>query len=284
MIRTFVKEIYQIWVTERPTQLAAALAYYGMFSIAPVIFIAFTIAGIFIDNLALAGRVSSQLSQFLGPEVAQSLQRMIASISVNPSDSSGGWSWILAAISFLSLFWAASGIFTQIHFALNKLWGVANAPKGKKFGMARQRMLSFSMVILLGLLLVIVSVINILIAWIDSVFDLPNDYGFLGYLTFISLTAITFALIYKYIPNVQLHWRDIWLGAIIAAVLETIGILVIGLLLQFGAFSSASAAAGSFVILLLIMYYLAQIFLLGAVINRVFASRYGSRASSPVNG
>jgi membrane protein len=203
---------------------------------------------------------------------------MIASISLNPSDSAERWSWIAVVISFLALFWAASGIFTQIYFALNKLWGVPNAPKGKPLGMARQRLLSFSMVILLGLLLVIVSVINILISWADTIFDLPTDYAAVGFLTFIGLTAFTFALIYKYIPNVNLHWRDVWLGAFVAAILETIGILVIGLFIQFGAFSSAAAAAGSFAILLVIMYYMAQIFLLGAVITRVFTTKYGSQS------
>lgn len=284
MILNFAKDIYQIWLTERPTQLAAALAYYGMFSIAPVIFIAFTVAGVFIDNLALAEQVSTQLTQILGDEVVQALQNMIATISVNLPDSTASWSWMATLVSFLALFWAASGLFTQIHFALNKLWRVQNAPKSKPQGMFRQRLLSFSMVILLGLLLVLVAVVNILISWADSIFDLPTDYAAVGYLTLISLTALTFALIYKYIPNVKLRWRDVWLGAFIAAFLETIGILLIGLFLQLGAFGSASAAAGSFAILLVIMYYLAQIFLLGAVITRVFTLKYGSQSLSPENG
>jgi membrane protein len=284
MILAFAKDIYQIWITERPTQLAAALAYYGIFSIAPVIFIAFTIAGIFIDNLALADQVSTQLNQVLGSEVVQALQQMIATTSVSLPDSYAGWSWLPSLISFLALFWAASGLFTQIHFALNKLWQVPNAPKSKPHGMFRQRLLSFSMVILLGLLLVLVSFVNILISWADSIFDLPTDYAAVGYLAFIGLTALTFGLIYKYIPNVNLRWRDVWLGAFIAALLETIGVLLIGLFLQFGAFGSASAAAGSFAILLVIMYYMAQIFLFGVVITRVFTLKYGSQSHSPENG
>lgn len=283
-ILNFVKEIYKIWVKERPTQLAAALAYYGMFAIAPVIFIAFTIAGIFIDNLALAEQVSTRLAQVLSPELVQALQKMIASISVARSNSTERWSWIPALISFLALFWAASGLFTQIHFALNKLWQVPNTPIRKPFGMVRQRLLSFSMVILLGLLLVLVSFINILISWAGSIFDFPADFAVIGYLTFICLTAGTFALIYKYIPSVSLSWRDVWLGSFVAALLETIGILVIGLLLQFGIFGSASAAAGTFAILLVIMYYMAQIFLLGFIISRVFASTYGSRSEMREEG
>ena len=280
MILGFLKEVYQIWINERPTQLAAALAYYGMFSIAPVIFIAFTVAGIFIDNLALAERVSTQLEQILGPEVVLAIQNLLTNISVNLPDSIARWSWLSSVISFLALLWAASGLFTQIHFALNTLLRVPPAAKGKSRRMIRQRLLSFTAVILLGLLLVLVFIANIFVTWIDSVFDVPNDYAVIGYLTFISLAAISFALIYKYIPDVKLRWRDVWLGAVVAALLETIGILVLGLFLQIGAFNSASAAAGSFVVLLMVMYYLAQIFLLGVVITRVFTSRYGSQPPS----
>src|SRR3990172_5885613 len=253
MILGFLKEVYQIWINERPTQLAAALAYYGMFSIAPVIFIAFTVAGIFIDNLALAERVSTQLEQILGPEVVLAIQNLLTNISVNLPDSIARWSWLSSVISFLVLLWAASGLFTQIHFALNTLLRVPPAAKGESRRMIRQRLLSFSAVILLGLLLVLVFIANIFVTWIDSVFDVPNDYAVIGYLTFISLAAISFALIYKYILDVKLRWRDVWLGAVVAALLETIGILVLGLFLQIGAFNSASAAAGSFVVLLMVI-------------------------------
>jgi len=119
--------------------------------------------------------------------------------------------------------------------------------------------------------------VNGLLSWIDSILNVPTDYSLIVILTFIGLTALCFATIYKLFPDVQLRWRDVWLGAGIAALLETIGFLLIGFLIQFGILTSASAAAGSVAVLLMISYYMAQIFLLGAVITRVFTSTYGSQ-------
>jgi len=272
MIIDFLKKVYQIWVDERPVQLAAALAYYAMFSLAPVIFIAFTIAGILIDNIALTERVSATLEQILGPEMVQAIQSMLANISIDLPDQIEQYTWLSSLIGFLALLWAASGLFNQIHFALNRLWQVPVTTKSKTLGMFKYRLLSFSIVILLGLLLVIMSLVNGLISWIGSIIDVPTDYSLIIFLAFVSLTTLCFALIYKLFPDVPLRWRDVWLGAGIAAFLETIGYLLIGLLIQFGILSSASAAAGSVAVLLMIAYYMAQIFLLGAVITRVYSS------------
>lgn len=272
MILRFVKEIYQIWITERPTQLAAALAYYAMFSIAPVIFITFRVAGAIIDNVSLTEQVFARLEQILGSEMALVIQDMVANISIDLPDRIAQYTWLSSIIGFLALLWAASGLFNQIHFALNRLWKVPVISKSKSGGMLRYRLLSFSIVILLGLLLVIISIVNGLLSWIDSIFDVPTDYSLIILLTFVGLTTLCFALIYKLFPDVQLRWRDVWLGAGVAALLETIGFLLIGFLIQFGIFTSASAAAGSVAMLLVITYYMAQIFLLGAVITRVTSS------------
>ena len=272
MILDFLKKVYQIWISERPTQLAAALAYYAMFSIAPVIFIAFSVAGALLKNIALTEEVYERLEQIMGPEMVQVIQDMVANASINLPDKIEQWSWLSSLIGFLALLWAASGLFNQIHFALNRLWQVPVASIGKSHRMLRQRLLSFSIVILLGLLLVIMAIVNGLLSWIDSIFDVPTDYSLIILLIFIGLTALCFALIYKLFPDVQLRWRDVWLGAGIAALLETIGFLLIGFLIQFGIFTSASAAAGSVAMLLIISYYMAQIFLLGTVITRVYTS------------
>ena len=284
MIIDFLKKVYQIWVDERPVQLAAALAYYAMFSLAPVIFIAFTIAGILIDNIALTEQVSATLEQILGPEMVQAIQSMLANISIDLPDQIEQYTWLSSLIGFLALLWAASGLFNQIHFALNRLWQVPVTTKSKTLGMFKYRLLSFSIVILLGLLLVIMSLVNGLISWIDSIIDVPTDYSLIVFLAFVSLTTLCFALIYKLFPDVPLRWRDVWLGAGIAAFLETIGYLLIGLLIQFGILTSASAAAGSIAVLLMIAYYMAQIFLLGAVITRVFTTTRGSQSPSHENG
>jgi membrane protein len=278
MIIDFLKKVYQIWVFERPMQLAAALAYYAMFSIAPVIFITFRVAGILIDNVALTERVFNKPEQILGPDMVQAILDMVANTTINLPDKLEQWTWLSSLIGFLALLWAASGLFNQIHFALNRLWQVPVMSKKQSRKMLRQRLLSFAIVILLGLLLVIMSIVNGLLSWIDSIIDVPTDYSLIVLLTFVGLTALCFALIYKLFPDVQLRWRDVWLGAGLAALLETIGFLLIGFLIQFGIFTSASAAAGSVAVLLIIAYYMAQIFLLGAVITRVAS---GGRAEQP---
>lgn len=280
MITDFLKKVYQIWISERPMQLAAALAYYAMFSLAPVIFITFSIAGIFIDNIALVERVTQRLEQIVGPEMVQVIQNMLTNVSIKLPDTLHQWTWLPSIIGFLALLWAASGLFTQIHFALNTLWRVPAPSINQSRGMIRQRLLSFSIVILLGLLLVIISIVNILLSWINSIINVPFDYSLIILLIFVSLTTLCFAIIYKLFPDVQLRWRDVWLGAGVAAVLETIGFFLIGFFLRLGVFSSAIATAGSIAVLLMISYYMAQIFLLGAVITRVYTNRSVEKTST----
>lgn len=269
MILDFLKQVYRIWIYERPKQLAAALAYFAMFSLAPVIFVAITIAGKFVDNLALMERLFDTLEKILGTEMVQVIQDMIANATVDLPDTIEKWAWISSVIGFIALLWAASSLFTQIHFALNTVWRVPPGPAKQPRRKLRYRLLSFSMVILLGLLLVVVSIVNVIINWIDSFIEFEFNYTLILVVLFAGMTTLCFAFIYKLFPDVQLRWRHVWLGASIAGLLETIGFLLIGLFIHLGILSSASAAAGSFALLLLIAYYMAQIFLLGAVIIRV---------------
>lgn len=279
-IVSFIKEIYQIWVAERPTQLAAALAYYGMFSLVPIILIAITVAGVFIDNTALAEETIVRIEQILGQEVFQAIQDMLASYAINLPEVITRWTWIASIVGFLSLLWVASGLFTQIHFAMNTLWGVPKTPKNFSQGIIKLRLLPSLIVIFLGVLLVIIAAMNFVIAWLDSVFDVPSNYAGIRYVLLIGITALTFAAIYKYIPNVKLRWRDVWLGAAVAALLETLGVLILGFVMQLGLFDSAAATVSSYLLLLVIMYYMAQIFLLGVIITRVYSSRNHSQLLS----
>mgnify|MGYP001137684779 CR=1 FL=1 len=129
----FVKELYRIWVAERPNQLAAALAYYGVFAFAPVIFIAFAVAGVFIDELAMTHQVFEQIGNVLGPEAAQLLQGTVETISQTTS----GGSLLTSLISFLALLLAASGLFFQLQYALNTIWKVPPPAKGETLVLIR---------------------------------------------------------------------------------------------------------------------------------------------------
>jgi len=150
MIIEFLKKFIRSGYLNGQCRLAAALAYYAMFSLAPVIFIAFTVAGMFINSVALTERVFTTLEQILGPEMVQAIQDMLANTSIDLPDQLEQWTWLSSVIGILALLWAASGLFNQIHFALNRLWQVPVASIDKSRRMLRIRLLSFSIVILLG--------------------------------------------------------------------------------------------------------------------------------------
>ena len=272
----FIKELYRIWVAERPSQLAAALAYYGVFAFAPVIFVAFAVAGVFIDNLAMSHQVFEQIGNVLGPEAAQLLQDNVETISQTTS----GGSPLISLISFLALLFAASGMFFQLQYALNTVWNVPPPAKGETLVLIRQRLFSFVMAIGVGLLLVLATLVNVLLVWLGSFMPIEPSVPISNLIAFMGLVTLSFALIYKVLPDVDIAWRDVWIGAAVTALLVTLGGLLVGLFVGNGRIGSALEAAGTFAVILIGIYYTAQIFLFGAVLTRVYASMFGSKAVS----
>ena len=280
-IRNFIKEIYQIWVSEKPNQLAAALAYFGTFSFAAVIYLAFLIAGIFINEAAAAERLYTRIEAVLGAETAAFIQDSVAAISA----ADEGGSWIISAISLISLLVAAMGLFLQLEYVLNRIWGVPLIQVGNRLAIIRQRMFAFIMVIALGLLVILVTVVNVAFAWLGSIVeDLFANSGLVSVLNILALLAVVVlanAFIYKVLPDVKLTWRDVWFGSIAATLLMALGGLMMGLYFKLGGIHSAFQAAGAFAVVLIAIYYFSQIFLFGAIITRVYAQRYGSKHESP---
>jgi len=275
----FFKEIYEIWISERPNQLAAALAYFGLFSFAPVIYIALTVAGVFIDQAAVLERFLNRLEAVLGPGVSEAVQGMLSTVTI----ATPGGSLIASLISFLFVLLAASSVFFQLQFALNTIWKVPISREGALLRTVRERLFSFLMVIGLGVLLVIVAVIALVLNWVSSLSILFGSLPSLTLVGFIALATLTFGVMYKLLPGIKIAWRDVWGGAAAAALLiATVGWLVIFLLENFDV-SSALEAAGSFIVLLTGFYYFAQIFLLGAILSRVYAHRYGSFHQQPAS-
>jgi len=280
-IRNFIKEIYQAWISEKPNQLAAALAYFGMFSFAAVIYIAYQIAGIFINEAAAAEQLYTRIEAVLGSEIATFIQDSVSAISA----TSEGGSWIISAVSLISLLLAAMGLFLQLKYVLNRIWGVPLIQVGNRLAIIRQRLFAFIMVIALGLLVILVTVVNVIFAWFGSIVeDLFANSGLVSVLNILALLAVVFlahAFAYKVLPDVKLAWRDVWSGSVAATLLMALGGLVIGLYFKFGGIRSAFEAAGAFAVLMIAIYYFAQIFLFGAIITRVYAQRYGSKRKSP---
>jgi membrane protein len=264
-ILEFVREIYQIWVAERPTQLAAALAYFGLFSFAPVIYIAIAVAGIFIDKSTLLNNFLASLSTVLGPGVSQAVAEMLNKVSAPTSTGS----ILLSLVSFILLMLTASGVFFQLQYALNTIWKIPRSRKDLLQRTLRERLFSFVIVIGIGLLLVVGAMISVVTSWASTRALLARFLPTITFLGFIALASLSFGVMYKLLPSIKIAWRDVWAGAIIAASLVAVGGIVIIFFIDNTTISSALEAAGSFIILLTGFYYFAQIFLLGAIISRV---------------
>jgi membrane protein len=185
----------------------------------------------------------------------------------------------------ISLLFAAMGLFLQLKYVLNRIWGVPLIQVGNRLAIIRQRLFAFIMVIALGLMVILVTLVNVIFAWLGSIMeDYFANTGLITILNILALLAVVVlanAFIYKVLPDVKLVWRDVWLGALTATFLMVLGGLVIGLYFKLGGISSAFQAAGAFAVLMIVIYYFAQIFLLGVVITRIYAQRHGSKRESP---
>ena len=272
-VRSFVTDLAGIWSAQRPTRLAAALAYYAMFSIAPMLFVVITVAGIFIDQQAVVDRLVAQVADNLGPETLQLIQDMVAGASVNAS----GGSPLATLISAGALLYAATGFFSQLQYALNAIWEVPPATYAGTVAAIKNRLLAFVMVIGLALLLVLTSFASIFVSMFGSWIDLPESMPIATHATFVGLLTVTLALVYKIMPDTDVAWRDVWAGAAITALVFAVGRWAIGFYLTHSGVANAFQAAGALAVLLIAVYYLAQIFLFGAVLTRVYAAHFGSK-------
>lgn len=273
-IKEFVKELYRIWAKERPGQLAAALAYYGMFAFAPVIFIALWVAGLFFDQISAADQFYTRIESLFGPELTMFIQDSVESLG----QSTGEGSVLATLISIGALLMAASGMFYQLLFALNKIWGVPVPERGQATGMIRQRLFSFLMVIGVGLLFVVGTIVNVILTWFGGLLNLSPSMPVLTFVAFLGLATLAFALIYKILPEAHIRWRDVWIGAIVTAIMVALALFLFGAYLNRGNIGNAFEAAGAFAVLLIGIYTIAQVFLFGAMFTRVYSETYGSRS------
>ena len=275
----FIKELYNIWITERPNILAAALAYFGMFSFAPVIFIAFTVAGFFVNELAMANNIFQNIENVMGEDMALYIQNAVVNLSQTTAADTSFWN---SAIAFLALLLAASGLFFQLQYALNTIWKVPPPEKNEMTAFLKQRLFAFLMVIGVGFLLVLVTLTNIILSWFNTLLPILSEVPYLNTLSFLGFMTLSFALIYKILPDTDVAWRDVWLASALTAVLMALGGQLLGLYLTSGKFGSAFAAAGMVAVILISFYFFAQIFLFGAVFTRAYAYIFGSRIGEEI--
>jgi membrane protein len=275
-IWSLVKEAAEDWDNDNASSLAAALACYTLLSIAPLVVMAVSIGGMLFGRDAARGQIANELGSIVGSEAANAIQ----SIAANAKDPAPGiTSTVVGAVVLLL---GASGVFIELHSALNTIWEVKPKPGRGVMGFIRDRLFSFAMVMAVAFLLLVSLILSAFLAAVGHFFaeTLPGGeflWQVVNFLVSLGVTTLLFALIYKYVPDAEIVWRDVWLGAAVTAVLFSIGKLLLALYIGKSSFASSFGAAGSLVALVVWVYYSSQIVFLGAEFTQAWARRFGGR-------
>jgi membrane protein len=272
-IRAFIKDIIDEWGSHMPHRQAAALAYYGMFSFAPMLFIALTVAGLFLNELAMVEEIFDRMNGLLGPETTEFIYDMV----VGASERTSSGSLITSLISLGALLYAATGLFAQLKYSLNVIWDVPPSAQAGIMNYILTRLLAFALVLGIGLMLILATAVSIFSSILTGLFNFDFELPFASSLSFVAIVAFSFAVLYKILPDTKISYRDVWLGALVTAALFGVGRWGLGFYLTNSSISSAFQAAGALAIVLIAIYYCAQLFLFGAIFTKVYARRYGSR-------
>ena len=265
------------WIQDKCPQLGAALAYFTVFSLAPLVLVLLAVFGLIFGGSDQAQhKITEQLQYLIDPSGI----KVIQDIAANASKPQAGI--IATTIGVVLALFGASGVFGQLQDALNTIWGVKPKPGGGVMGFIRTRFLSFAMVggvcFLLLVSLTVETVLRGFSAYLKNLMPGGDILALTLFLVFdVAVVISLFAMIFRYLPDAKVAWRDVWIGATLTGVLFALGKFVLGLYLGSGAAGSAYGAASSLITLLLWIYYAAQILLFGAEFTQVYANTYGTR-------
>ncbi len=273
--RTVLTESFKAWIEQRAASKGAALAFYTLFSMTPILVLAIAVAGYFFGAEAAQGEIITQMQGLAGPNGAQAIQALLAAAQ---DPASGLVATILASVLLLV---GATSVFAELKGSLDEMWGIRKSRRSSFGTLVRTRLLSFGLVLVLAFLLLISLVVSASLAVLEryagGIWSSSGDVlSAISSLISFGVIAFLFAVIYKMLPDVRLSWRDVWTGAIFTAGLFGLGKYAIGLYLGNSAVASGFGAAGSVVALLVWVYYSAQIFFLGAEFTRQYALWFGS--------
>jgi membrane protein len=276
-ISALLKVAYLEWSRDRAPRMGAALAYYTIFSLAPLLIIVVAIAGLAFGMQAAQGEIAGQIQGLIGRDGAKAVQSMIQSAH-KPAHGVIG-----SLIGVFALLLGASGVFSEMQDALNSIWHVNPDSKAGVLNLIKERFLSFGMVLGIGFLLLVSLLLSTFLAavvkYLGGIF--PVLAVLLASLDFLlSLLSITvlFAMIFKLLPNIKIAWSDVWVGAALTSLLFTAGKFVIGFYIGKSVSASAYGAAGSLVVVVAWIYYSALLLYFGAEFTRVYARTLGSQA------
>ena len=268
------------WIDDDAASKGAALAYYTLFSLAPLLLIVTAVAGLVFGAEAARGEIFGQLQGLVGPAGAATVQQLLESVN-RPA---GGWA--ATALGLVLMLVGATTVFAELQNTLDRIWRAPARPAGGLWLLLRARVLSFGLILGLGFLLMVSLLASAALAGLQrwwapqfqgwtlvlAVLDPASSFG---------LVTVVFALIYKLMPRVRIPWSDVWVGALVTAALFAVGRQLLGAYLGLAAVSAGFGAAGSLVVVLVWVYYSAQIFLLGAEFTWVYAHVLGSRRPQP---
>ena len=273
---SLLKQTFSEWLEDKAPQLGAALAYYTVFSLAPLVLLLLAIVGFLFrkDPSGTWEKITEQMSYFLDNSAIEVVQN-IAQTASHPNKSA-----LATTIGVLLALFGASGVFGQLQDALNTIWGVKAKPGNSIGTFLRARFFSFAMVagvcFLLLVSLVLESVLKSFSQYVQAMFPGGIIIALVVYSIFdLAVVVLLFALIFKFLPDVKIQWRDVWIDAVMTAIFFAIGKWALGLYLGSGTAASAYGAASSLITLLLWIYYSSQILLFGAEFTQVYAARAG---------
>lgn len=275
-IARLFRETFKEWQEDNAARIAAALAYYAVFSISPLLVIAIAIAGTFFGQQTAQDQITEQLTALVGKDGVQPV--LMALDNISQPEIRG----VASLISVGVLLLGASGFFAQLQDALNTVWKVKPQPGQGIWIFVRKRVSSFLMVLAIGFLLILSLVLS---AVVSTLSKYQADYlpGWailwenLDFVVSLGLMTFIFGLMFKYVPDAKIAWKDVFVGSVITAVLFLFGKFLLGVYLSKGSLGSAYGAAGSLIVLLAWIYYSAQIILFGAEFTQVYTRIYGSK-------
>jgi membrane protein len=270
-----IKESIIEWTDDRASRKGAALAFYTVFSLAPILIVAIAIAGFFFGQDAARGEIFAQVRDLVGPDGAQAIQAMIQNAN-RP-----GAGIIATLIGVITLFVGATTALAELKDGLDQIWDVPPERMSGIWYFIRKRLLSIGLILSIGFLLLVSLVFSAVLTALSKRWGPADATGVIlesaNFLFTFALVTLLFAMIYKILPSTRIAWRDVIIGAVVTALLFSIGKFAIGLYLGNSAIGSSYGAAGSVILVLVWVYYSTQIFLLGAEFTKVYARRYGSR-------
>jgi membrane protein len=267
------------WIDDNPFQMGAALAYYTLFSMAPLFLIAIAVAGLVFGREASQNQIIGAIQDLVGLQSARAIQAIIESAGQRPHSG-----FLATAAGMILLLIGAGAVVGQLQDSLNAIWRVTPKTGRGIMGFLQDRMVSYSMVLGVGFLLVVSLVVSAVLTAVSGIvggfllIDAATAHTFDLLVSFAFITLL-FAVIYKFVPDVRIAWSDVWIGAAATSLLFSVGKFLIGYYLGHSTVTSIYGAAGSLVTLLLWVYYSSLMFFFGAELNQVYATRYGSKVN-----